>query len=82
MPVVNLGGVHSSPSNYSLWLEIGGHGLDTARMYGDDVQEQVGAAVAASTLDRSEIFVTTKIPCCPSHFGSKYCDAHAGATLI
>ena len=27
MPYVNLGGVHSHPSNYTLWLEKGGRGL-------------------------------------------------------
>ena len=38
MPYVNLGGVHSHPSNYSAWLKLGGTGLDSALMYGDDVQ--------------------------------------------
>ena len=28
-----------------LWLELGGRGIDTALMYGDDAQEEVGAAV-------------------------------------
>ena len=32
MPLINLGGVHSKPSNYSLWLELGGRGLDSALM--------------------------------------------------
>ena len=35
MPFVNLGGVHSHPSNYTAWLELGGTGLDTALMYGE-----------------------------------------------
>ena len=30
MPFVNLGGVSSSPSNYSAYLQLGGRGLDTA----------------------------------------------------
>ena len=41
MPYVNLGGVHSHPSNYSAWLHLGGTGLDSALMYGDDVQVEV-----------------------------------------
>jgi len=67
MPYINLGGVHSKPSNYSLWVSIGGRGLDTARTYGDDVQKEVGAAIRASELNRSAVFLTTKIPCCPFH---------------
>ena len=47
MPYINLGGVHSHPSNYSAWLALGGRGLDTALMYGDDVQLQVGDAAKA-----------------------------------
>ena len=29
LPNANVGGVHDFPSNYSLWLELGGRGLDT-----------------------------------------------------
>jgi len=65
MPLINLGGVHSKPSNYSLWLELGGRGLDTAWSYGADVQSSVGRAVASSSIPRSELFITTKVPCCP-----------------
>jgi hypothetical protein len=39
MPVVNLGGVLNmsgvAPGNWSLFLEIGGRGLDTALSYGE-----------------------------------------------
>jgi len=66
MPTVSLGGVHSKPSNYSLFLTLGGTSLDTALMYGDDVQQEVGKAVRTSSLKREEIFVTTKVPCCPA----------------
>eukprot|EP00929_Paragymnodinium_shiwhaense_P054588 TRINITY_DN27367_c0_g1_i1.p1 TRINITY_DN27367_c0_g1~~TRINITY_DN27367_c0_g1_i1.p1 ORF type:complete len:317 (-),score=50.94 TRINITY_DN27367_c0_g1_i1:63-1013(-) len=66
MPIINLGGVHSHPSNYSAWLELGGTGLDTALMYGDDVQVAVGDAIQASKIPRSKLFVTSKVPCCPS----------------
>ena len=78
MPYMNLGGVKSSPSNYSLWLQLGGRGLDTALTYGDDIQREVGQAVAASGLLRSEIFVISKVPCCPN---KKFCaDNRTNAT--
>ncbi|EOD24346.1 hypothetical protein EMIHUDRAFT_238572 [Emiliania huxleyi CCMP1516] len=71
MPLINLGGVHSHPSNYSAWLQLGGRGLDTAMMYGDDVQ--VGDAVAASGLPREELFLTSKVPCCPAESFTSWC---------
>jgi 2,5-diketo-D-gluconate reductase A len=40
-------------------LEVGYRHIDTAEMYGNE--KQVGEAVAASGLDRSEIFVTSKL---------------------
>ena len=64
-PVVNLGGVSSRPSNYSAWLKLGGSGLDTALTYGTPTQESVGNAVRRSDLPRKDVFITTKIPCCP-----------------
>mmetsp|Transcript_16453 Transcript_16453/g.22965 ORF Transcript_16453/g.22965 Transcript_16453/m.22965 type:complete len:293 (+) Transcript_16453:64-942(+) len=74
MPTVNLGGVHGKPSNYSLFLELGGRGIDTALVYGDDIQQEVGAAVRASSLPRDKIFVTTKVPCCPAgSFATRFC---------
>ena len=54
--------------NHSLFISLGGRSLDTAFDYGDDKQAEVGAAIRASGLPRSEFFVTTKIPCCPSAF--------------
>ena len=70
MPLINLGGIETAgfQSNFSAWFGLGGRGVDTALMYGDAVQAQVGAAVRAavkSGIPRSDIFVTTKIPCCP-----------------
>ena len=67
MPMASLGGVISRPSNYSAWLSaaVGGRALDTALSYGKEVQTQVGEAFASSGLARSEVFLTTKIPCCP-----------------
>ena len=74
MPYVNLGGVHSHPSNYSAWLQIGGLGLDTALMYGDDVQLTVGNAIKASGIPRDKLFITTKVPCCSAaDLGSSWC---------
>ena len=41
-------------------LEVGYRHVDTATMYGNE--SEVGAAIAASGLERAEIFVTTKMP--------------------
>lgn len=41
-------------------LEIGYRHIDTARAYGNE--EAVGRAIADSGIDRSEIFLTTKLP--------------------
>lgn len=74
MPYINCGGVHSHPSNFSLWLELGGRGLDTAMMYGDDIQVKMGSAIKASGIPREELFVTTKVPCCPTgNIGLTWC---------
>jgi len=72
-PLVNLGGVTSKPSNYSSWLTVGGRGLDTALTYGDTVQQEVAAAIDSSATPRSDIFLTTKIPCCPQALVGKSC---------
>ena len=64
MPLLSFGVTNSS----SLFVSLGGRGLDTAFDYGDSAQAEVGSAVAKSGLPRSELFVTTKIPCCPSAF--------------
>jgi len=66
MPYANLGGVTSRPSNYTEWLKLGGRGLDTALTYGDNVQTKVAEALRTTSVPRSEIFLTTKVPCCPS----------------
>jgi 2,5-diketo-D-gluconate reductase A len=67
MPLINLGGTKMKPSNYSLWFELGGRGIDTAWSYGDDVQSSVGHAVSTSSIPPSQIFITTKVPCCSDH---------------
>ena len=76
MPYINLGGVHSHPSNYSAWLKLGGTGLDSALMYGDDVQVQMGDAASASDVARDKLFITSKVPCCPAPF-TKWCAWYA-----
>jgi len=82
MPMVNLGGVSRHPSNYTSWLAIGGVGLDTALSYKtatDPVQMEVASAVNNSGLDRNQIFVTTKVPCCPEvHQGKDLCNSDLG----
>ena len=76
MPFVNLGGVRSRPSNYTAWFEAGGIGVDTALTYGVAVQTATGKAVAAASLARSKIFVTTKVPCCPEGSLPQDCGKH------
>jgi 2,5-diketo-D-gluconate reductase A len=67
MPLINLGGYnHSRPSNRTLWLELGGRGFDTCSYISFDEQKAVGDAVAASSIPRDDIFITTKVPCCPN----------------
>ena len=64
LPMLTMGGVvqagYPDPSNYSLWLDLGGRGFDSAWEYG--TQPAIAAAIKASGLPRSEIFITTKIP--------------------
>jgi len=67
MPLINLGGYnHSRPSNRTLWLDIGGRGFDSCSYIDFDEQKAVGDAVAASSIPRDDLFITTKVPCCPN----------------
>ena len=51
-------------SNYSEFLRQGGRGLDTALGYTDPINHQIAAAIKAHPeIPRSEIFVTSKLPC-------------------
>jgi methylglyoxal/glyoxal reductase len=64
MPVLGLGVFQSPPGSETRqaveWaLEAGYRLLDTAAMYGNEAD--VGAAVRASRIPRSEVFVTTKL---------------------
>jgi len=75
IPVVDLGsGVEIPMIGFGTWqlqgqiayeavrhaLQVGYRHIDTATMYRNE--EQVGRAIADSGLDRSEVFVTTKLP--------------------
>ena len=51
---------NSTETNAALdWLKAGGRGIDTAYDYHN--QDQVGAAIRESGIERKNIFVTTKI---------------------
>lgn len=70
MPLVTLGS-----GDHAQWFSAGGRGVDTAYDYGDASQKEVGAAVRGSSVPRQELFVTTKIPCCPAPY---WCDEDRG----
>lgn len=68
LPMITLGGINITllpeyphTSNYSLWLELGNRGFDTAWEY--ETQVSIRDAIAAKGLKRSDVFITTKIPC-------------------
>lgn len=65
-PGVNMPLINDGVSNRSNWIASGGRGLDTALTYGIADQQNVGSAVRASGLPRSDFFITTKVPCCPA----------------
>jgi 2,5-diketo-D-gluconate reductase A len=77
MPLANLGGTAQSVrpgdhySNYSEFLRVGGCGIDTALTYTDTINVQIADAIAAHpSIPRPQLWVTTKVPCCP---GSSFC---------
>lgn len=59
--------------DHGVWLALGGRGIDTAFLYGDDQQRQVGEAIASSGIPRDEIFLTTKVNCCPTLRCGSFC---------
>ena len=78
MPLMNLGGTSQSTkpgnhfSNYSEFLFIGGRGIDTALTYTDALNAEIAAAIEAHpSIARSDLWVTTKVTCCP---GTGFCD--------
>jgi 2,5-diketo-D-gluconate reductase A len=61
LPVITMGGDGDwGGSNYSLWLELGGRGFDTAWEY--QTSRAISEAVRSSGVPRSEVFITHKIP--------------------
>lgn len=60
--------------NHSVWLASGGRHIDTAFWYGDAQQAAVGEAIAASGIPRADLFITTKVACCPTERCSSFCD--------
>lgn len=66
MPVISIGdgGVETGSARVitSTWLKLGGRGVDTAYNYGN--QAVIAKAIAASGVDRKDLFITTKIPGC------------------
>jgi 2,5-diketo-D-gluconate reductase A len=69
MPLVGLGtwklSGHRAEAAVTAALDVGYRHIDTAVMYGNEAE--IGSALAASKLDRGEVFVTTKIR--PSDLG-------------
>ena len=62
--------------DHTVWLQNGGRHIDTAYLYGDDQQRKVGGAIRIfrDEVPRGQIFVTTKVTCCPSDRCSHFCD--------
>ena len=60
-------------ANHSVWLEAGGRHIDTAFIYGDDQQKSIGEAIRRSQVPRGDLFVTTKVACCPTLRCNKFC---------
>lgn len=73
MPLINFGGTFrpGHDSNFSEFLRQGGRGIDTALTYTDPQNALIADAISTAGIPRSELWVTTKVPCCPS--GSRWC---------
>jgi diketogulonate reductase-like aldo/keto reductase len=65
-------------ANHTSWIDVGGRGIDSAFVYGDANQGEAGAAVKNSGVPRDELFVISKISCCPSSFGDPICHDGSG----
>ena len=74
MPMISFGNLNDgfgdgADTNFSAAIAAGARGFDTAFIYGDSKQRDVGRAVAravAGGIPRSAFFVTTKVWCCPA----------------
>eukprot|EP00928_Gymnodinium_smaydae_P042222 TRINITY_DN2845_c1_g1_i1.p1 TRINITY_DN2845_c1_g1~~TRINITY_DN2845_c1_g1_i1.p1 ORF type:complete len:303 (+),score=78.66 TRINITY_DN2845_c1_g1_i1:78-986(+) len=66
MPVLSIGtgGLErsSAAAIVANWLALGGRGIDTALLYGD--QAVVPEQLQRAKIDRRDVFITTKIPSC------------------
>ena len=60
-------------ANHSVWLDAGGRHIDTAFIHGDDQQKSIGEAIRRSNINRGDLFVTTKVACCPTLRCNKFC---------
>eukprot|EP00039_Didymoeca_costata_P022093 m.3697 g.3697 ORF g.3697 m.3697 type:complete len:305 (+) comp2812_c0_seq1:184-1098(+) len=85
MPQVSFGGYATKPTNFSIALDLGARGFDTALLYGTDLQAQVGEVVRSGKVAREELFITTKIPCCPAPKiltnGTDFCAMFGGLSV-
>lgn len=61
------------------WLRLGGEGIDTAYVYGN--QREVGEAFRQSGVARDSVFITTKIPCPPTNSSDPVTPAMAVAAV-
>ena len=84
MPFINLGGTAQAVvpgnhySNYSEFLHQGGRGLDTALIYTDPINKQIATALKAHPeIPRSELFITSKVPCPVANKNPEYSCADA-----
>jgi len=73
LPMVSLG----QSMSHKAWFQLGGRGADTAYDYGDQFQEEIGKAIRSSNVSRGDVFVTTKVPCCPADFWCSTGDSDA-----
>jgi len=75
MPVLSIGTwtqgtAENATAIVAEWLAQGGRGIDTAYIYFD--QDKVADALAASGVDRKEVFVTSKLPACVGERLARY----------
>merc|ERR1719401_2501569 len=74
MPVLSIGtgGLERSAAKEIVenWLGLGGTGIDTAWLYGD--QDVVRGVIKATSTAREQLFITTKIPGCVGPLTSHY----------
>jgi hypothetical protein len=64
MPVVNMGGVFGSTSNFTAFLALGGRGVGSSWDDGTPMLTDLSNAIAKSHIPRSELFITSKVRCC------------------